>query len=121
MAAIEVHRIARPQCHTRASAPASHRLVVRPIATHGGAEVDAIDATDGMIRALAHELWQHNQGNETLNWLEAERLVQHLLEMAWQGQRRSTGGLAHQEIEVRPEPRPLPAQNLEDRLLPLAA
>jgi hypothetical protein len=104
MAAIEVHRVARPQAHERAIAAPSHRLLVRPIGT-GGHAGGAIDITDGVIRAVAHDLWQHNHGNETLNWLEAERLVQHLLDLAWESQRLIGPVLAAQEIEVSPDRR----------------
>lgn len=128
MAAIEVHRVARPKRHARANVPPSHRLLLRPIAADGTTPTASIDMTDGVVRAVAHELWQLNHGNETLNWLEAERLVQHLLDLAWASQRgsQSQSMLPHQEIEVTPDRReqsellPLPI-SIDERELSLAA
>lgn len=124
MAAIEVHRVARPKRHNRANVPAAHRLILRPIVTDRNQTVEAIDVTAGIVRAVAHELWQHNRGNETLNWLEAERLVQHLLDLAWASQSRPAARLPHQEIEVTPDSRQQPASQplpIEERRLSLAA
>lgn len=105
MAAIEVHRVKRATNHDRAVVAPSHRLFVRPIGTDGDVVGDPIDVTDSVIGAVAHSLWQHTKGNETLNWLEAERLIQHLLDLAWDRQNSQQPALASQEIEVTPDPR----------------
>lgn len=54
------------------------RLVIRPAA----APAASIDVTNAVIAAIARELARVHQGNETLNWLEAEQIVTDLLRAA---------------------------------------
>lgn len=51
------------------------RVVVSPLSN----PTDAIDVTDALIRAIAQQLWQHEGGNDTLNWLEAELILHHIV------------------------------------------
>ncbi len=46
-------------------------LSIRPTA----APQRTIDLTRVLTAAVAHELWQQCGGNESLNWLEAERFI----------------------------------------------
>ncbi len=76
MGAIEVHKVVSHVQRDQPHAPSNvHRLLVRPIAQ----PKRSIDATEAMTRAIAHCLWEQVGGNDALNWLEAERLVQEML------------------------------------------
>lgn len=51
------------------------RIVVRPYAGPRG----GVDVTDTVVGAIAERLWNMFGGNDVLNWLEAERLLQDAL------------------------------------------
>lgn len=100
MSAVEVHRVVKsPRRRASQGCGTIHRhLLVRPCA----APDRQIDVTQALVRAVAHELWRHEGGNEILNWLEAERVVSDLL-----GRVRAAAGsgrqqLAHSVIESKP-------------------
>lgn len=76
MGAVEVHRVVSSDGRGQpAFRNTVHRLMVRPIADPG----KTIDVSEALTKAVAHRLWEHHGGNDALNWLEAERLVQELL------------------------------------------
>jgi hypothetical protein len=47
------------------------RLVVGPLASSG----ERIDITRYVIELIAKEIWKRQEGNDVLNWIEAERLL----------------------------------------------
>ncbi|MCI0366330.1 MAG: hypothetical protein L0Y44_03885 [Phycisphaerales bacterium] len=50
---------------------------------HPAAEPDhEVDVTKRLVGAIARELWLRYGGNETLNWIEAERHLQGIVEDA---------------------------------------
>lgn len=50
---------------------------------HPTAEPDhEVDITNRLIGAIAKELWLRYGGNETINWIEAERHLQAIVEEA---------------------------------------
>jgi len=55
--------------------PRPVRIVIHPAAAAGL----GIDVTREVTSAIADILWRHYGGNEVLNWLEAERLLQQSL------------------------------------------
>jgi hypothetical protein len=61
-----------------APAPVRHndaiRVIVRP-----ALDTAALDVTESLVGAIASQLWKHYGGNDVVNWLEAERLLQHAL------------------------------------------
>jgi|SRR5262245_22254451 len=59
------------------------RLVVR------GPTGRPVDVTREMVAAVAFALWQHTGGNDVVNWLEAERIIEGVVAKA---ARRSTRG-----------------------------
>lgn len=54
------------------------RITIRPLADPGR----ELDITRTLVSAIAAELWRLYGGNETLNWLEAERHLQRIIEGA---------------------------------------
>lgn len=56
------------------------RLMVGPLEGTG----EIIDVTQQVIGAIAQEIWKRSQGNDLLNWIEAERLFfQAMQEHEW--------------------------------------
>ncbi len=51
------------------------RLTIRPLAEPRR----ELDLTHRLVAVIAEELWKRYGGNDTLNWLEAERHLQRLL------------------------------------------
>jgi hypothetical protein len=54
------------------------RLTIQPSAAPGA----TIDVTNAVVSAIAKELSRFHDGNDTLNWIEAEKIVQDLLSRA---------------------------------------
>jgi hypothetical protein len=50
-------------------------VLIRPMSGDG----EVIDVTEAMISAIAYTIWERYQGDAQLNWLEAELLLQDLL------------------------------------------
>lgn len=52
-----------------------------PITVRPSASPDRpIDVTHALVKAVAEELWRTTGGNDVLNWIEAERFVQSLMQ-----------------------------------------
>lgn len=61
---------------TLARLNAGHRVVLSPMfGTEGG-----LDVTESLISAIAHELWESKGGNDKLNWIEAEALLNSVMQ-----------------------------------------
>jgi hypothetical protein len=56
-------------------APEKLKFIVHPLFP----PAEAIDLTHRIVELIASELWKLRQGNDLLNWLEAERLFEHTL------------------------------------------
>jgi hypothetical protein len=54
------------------AAPAPLRIVLKPYL----GPREGLDVTEAITRTVAQELWKLHGGNDVMNWLEAERLVQ---------------------------------------------
>lgn len=39
-----------------------------------------IDLTQALTQAIAHELWRQHAGNSVVNWIQAEAVVDHLVD-----------------------------------------
>jgi hypothetical protein len=52
------------------------RVVVTPTL-----DSTALDVTESLVGAIAAQLWKRFGGNDVVNWLEAERLLQQALNM----------------------------------------
>src|SRR5262245_54199637 len=57
------------------SGASSHRIVLRPML----GPRQGLDVTEAVTRAIAQELWNMHGGNDVMNWLEAERLLNEFL------------------------------------------
>lgn len=66
------------------------KILVRTFAI----EDEVIDLTDTLVSAIAHKLWELYDGDEKLNWLEAEMLLHEVL--------RRYHGLWTQKAAVKP-------------------
>ena len=54
------------------------RLIIHPTAQPD----DKLDSTNRLTAAIAQELWLRYGGNETINWVEAERHLQAIVDDA---------------------------------------
>lgn len=56
----------------------ARRVTIRPVAASND-HAEAIDVTKTIVAAIAEELHRRHGGNPVLDWLEAERMVEHAL------------------------------------------
>jgi hypothetical protein len=77
------------------------RFIMQPMFDNA---VDGIDLTHRIIEMIAAELWKLRQGNDLLNWLEAERLFAETVDQMRNTKRtqpqRERRVLVHQQPEA---------------------
>jgi hypothetical protein len=82
-------RMAVPQAKREPMPQIKPRLVVRPTDSLS----EEVDITRKVVEIIAQELWKRYQGNDVLNWIQAERLFEDAMHRAAADLR--PGGMRH--------------------------